>query len=903
MITLRPHQSEAHDAVLDHLRKGGRNALVSMSVGCHAPGTRVLKYSGEPINVEDVRVGDFLLGPDGRPREVLATMSGEQRMFEIEAVRHGSFVVNEDHVLHLEETNNHQRPGGRAIDVVLRQFNTWPQYLRNNHYLVMPGAVEFAPRHKPNVDPWVIGALLGDGSLKYGLALTSMDKEIIVKFSRAVSDIGCGISVNRKTGSKAATYKVTEPKVRRGRGARLTNSLQRYLIASGLFPCSCDQKFIPDDIKFGSLAVRRSCLAGLVDTDGHMHNGSIDIVTKSRRLADDIVFVGRSLGFRSGGVKHKTVRATKDNKGGLYWRVALSGCADTLPCVLPRKKAAIRLQKKSHKRIGFSSRCIGVGKYYGFELSGDKLYLTDDFIIHHNSGKSLVQAAIAKTVLETWPGTQILGLTLNKELIAQNTDEMVRYWSNAPVGMNCSGLKRRDVSHPLIYGHPLSVRSQIKALGRRHILMIDEVHNVSRNQEATVYGKMIADLRASVPDLVVLGFTGTEWRLDSGRLDEPWRGKPSMWDKVVYRYTITDGIRDGYLVPPIARRPGVLIDVTGVGTRGGEFIDSQLQQVMTTDNLIERIADDILRNTAGLKRGPVFCCGVADARAMRDALAARGASAVVALGDDEKERDKAIAYYKAGNAKYLVNVGVATTGFNDPESDFACLARPTQSSGLLVQMVGRVIRSFPGKTCGYVFDYAGNFERLGCIDQIDGKKYAGPGGGKPPTKLCPDCQTILPASKLLCACGHEWEKAGPDLAARAIDAPILAAHAHSEWKDVSTVHYALHQKRDYFGVPVGKPSLCITYICGVQTYNEYWAFESDKPGGRFLARQRWMSRSTGGIEPETAVEAVQFADQLRKPGRIQVKRNGKYWEVLSVDMSIPPKMDRDIFGQQTLTNV
>lgn len=512
-------------------------------------------------------------------------------------------------------------------------------------------------------------------------------------------------------------------------------------------------------------------------------------------------------------------------------------------------------------------------------------------------GKSLIQAAIAKTVLETWPGTQILGLTMTKELIQQNTEEAIRFWPNVPVGINSAGLKKRSTTHPFIYAHPLSVRNQVKALGPRHILMIDEVHNVSRNQEKAVYGKLIAALRAMVPDLVIIGLSGTMWRLDTGRLDEPWQGQPPMWDKVVYEYGILDGIRDGYLVPPIARLPGVTIDVTGVGTRGGEFIDSQLQQVMAQGNLTQRIADDILLKTAHLKRGPVFCVGVEAAREMREALSARGASAVVALGDDDKERDKAIAYFKQGNAKYLVNVGVATTGFNDPESDFAAIVRPTKSTGLLIQMVGRVIRTFPGKTCGYVFDYAGNFERLGCIDQIDGKKYAGPGGGKPPTKVCPDCQTILPASKLKCACGHEWEKAGPELAARAIDAPVLSIHASSEWVNVSSVHYSLHQKRDFLGAPIGKPSLCITYICGVATYTEYWAFESEKAGGRFLARQRWMSRSTGGVTPETAIEAMQLADKnLRQPGRIQVKKNGKYWEVLTVDMAVEPTLKADIFG-------
>lgn len=513
-------------------------------------------------------------------------------------------------------------------------------------------------------------------------------------------------------------------------------------------------------------------------------------------------------------------------------------------------------------------------------------------------GKSMIQAAIAKTVFDNYPGAQILGLTMTKELIRQNAEESLLYWPQMPVGINCSGLKKRNTTNPLIFGHPLSVRSQIKALGKRHILMIDEVHNVSRKDEA-VYGKMIAALRIAVPDLVCIGFTGTMWRLDTGRLDEPWRGVPSMWDKVVFNYGILDGIRDGFLVPPITREPGITLDVSGVKLRGGEFIESQLQAAVDVDDMNQRIADNLLINMSGRKRCLVFCTGVKHAEHMRDALKARGASALLVTGDtDDNERDAAFDYFKRGAAQYLVNVGVATTGFNDPGCDAVAILRPSQSSGLITQMVGRCIRAAPQKTDGLVLDYGGNFERLGCIDQMDGKKYAGVAGGKPPTKVCPDCQTRLPASVLKCTtCGHEWERAGPDLATQAISVPVVSIHQGSVWKDVSTVHYELHQKRDQKGDPIDKPSLKIVYLCGVTPIYEWLAFESAKPGGIFVAQMKWRARCITDVMPLTALEAVTLAkDNLRRPGRIQVKKDGKYWSVLTVDMSVPPLRERDTLG-------
>ena len=89
-------------------------------------------------------------------------------------------------------------------------------------------------------------------------------------------------------------------------------------------------------------------------------------------------------------------------------------------------------------------------------------------------------------------------------------------------------------------------------------------------------------------------------------------------------------------------------------------------------------------------------------------------------------------------------MGVLTTGFNAPAVDLIAMLRPTKSTGLYVQMAGRGTRLAPGKDDCLVLDFAGNVARHGPIDAREAEGQAnGEGDGEAPTKVCPECQTIM----------------------------------------------------------------------------------------------------------------------------------------------------------------
>jgi DNA repair protein RadD len=142
---------------------------------------------------------------------------------------------------------------------------------------------------------------------------------------------------------------------------------------------------------------------------------------------------------------------------------------------------------------------------------------------------------------------------------------------------------------------------------------------------------------------------------------------------------------------------------------------------------------------------------------------------------------------------------VLTTGFDAPNIDMLVMLRPTKSTGLYVQIVGRGMRLAPGKKNCLVLDYAGNIERHGPIDQIQVKKPRGPGDSGvtgAPVKECPECQSLVPISVMTCPdCGYVWPEK-PKHEATASFADILSERFKPKIEKfrVKRVEYSLHIK-------------------------------------------------------------------------------------------------------------
>ncbi len=399
-INPRDYQRDAIFAAIKHKR-----GVLEAATGCHAKGTNVIMYDGSAKRVEDVLVGDVLMGPDNTPRIVQRLYSGVESMFKITPKRGKSFIINENHILHLKFTGGSKsknRCGGNEyIDISVKDYlNETKTFKHETKLLYNDRIIDFNTQNDDIglLDPYFIGLYLGDGHT-YHTQITTMDDEI-VSHSKTVAS-RYNLQLKEECGSGLAkTYTFHGCKGKRNPIGEDFEKLGLYFINNDK-RTSCDNKFIPDVIKYGSYEYRTQCIAGLIDSDGSLGKKSFDFCVSSNRLATDMAFMCRSLGLY-------VYESTKYINGVEYYRCSISGDTSIIPTRLLRKQSTGCRTDRGCNVRGFSIECVGDDSFYGFELDNDHLYFTDDFCVHHNSGKSIIIYSLIRFMMEDVEGKVLL---------------------------------------------------------------------------------------------------------------------------------------------------------------------------------------------------------------------------------------------------------------------------------------------------------------------------------------------------------------------------------------------------------------------------------------------------------------------------------------------------------------
>ena len=481
------------------------------------------------------------------------------------------------------------------------------------------------------------------------------------------------------------------------------------------------------------------------------------------------------------------------------------------------------------------------------------------------SGKSFVLAAFIREVLNTWSDQRILILTHVKELIRQDYNELISHWEDAPAGVYSAGLKRRDADSQILFAGIQSVHKYANQIGKTNLIFIDECHLVPRNSN-TMYRRFLDEMLAINPTMKIIGLTATHYRLDSGMLTE---GEDRIFTDVAYEVPIKRLIEEGYLAPLITKEPNMKIDLTGVHSRGGDFIPGELQDAVDTEDYNKYASAEICHYGRGRKAWLVFCTGIDHAFNVRDMLRSRGIKVETITGKTNSfERDLILQQFKHGEIKAITNCDLLTTGFNHPPTDLLAILRPTKSTGLYVQIAGRGMRMAPGKENCLVLDFAGNIERHGPIDMVQPKRPGEKGGGEAPVKTCPKCQSVVYAGFRECPdCGFQFPEPKPEISNTATSRQIISS-PEPFWVDVIGIRYSRHKK-------AGKPdSLKVQYEeSSFSTYSEWICIEH---GGYAQSKaQQWLAkRSRGDIT--TVADALAIANSMPQAARILVKPDGRF---------------------------
>jgi DNA repair protein RadD len=490
------------------------------------------------------------------------------------------------------------------------------------------------------------------------------------------------------------------------------------------------------------------------------------------------------------------------------------------------------------------------------------------------SGKSLTMASFVRSAIEQYPQTNILLLAHVRELLAQNARAIIRYWPEAPVGLWSAGLGQKQKAQITVAGiqsiHRLPTR-----FATTDLIVIDECHLISHKQDTT-YRRFINGIKAHNPHLKLVGFTATEFRQDSGLLTE---GDGHIFTDVCYKADVGNLIRQGYLCPLITKGGATKADLSGVHVRGGDYIPSELQGAMDKTELIHGALQEMETYAADRKHILGFCSGVDHAKHCAEIARKRGHTAEYVSGDmTTTVRDAILERFASGNMRILFNANILTTGYDNEKIDCILMLRPTKSTGLYIQIMGRGLRKHPSKENTLVLDFADVIKTHGPIDQIRVKRKGEKGDSVSvaPVKECPDCHELVFTSVMLCpGCGHIWE-ASPSHGTQAADAVIVAALEQPRTYAVARVLYTRHVK---LGKP---PSVKVTYQCGVSSFDEWLPLEDDRAFVRKHAVTWCWQR--GVTCPNTVDEFLEMVDSVPAPDTITVKPDGKYWRVIATDM-------------------
>lgn len=489
-------------------------------------------------------------------------------------------------------------------------------------------------------------------------------------------------------------------------------------------------------------------------------------------------------------------------------------------------------------------------------------------------GKSLVIAEMCQRLVRGYADIRILCVTHSQELVQQNYDELISLWLAAPAGVYSAGLQRRDARSQITFCGIQSVYNKAELFGHVDLLLVDEAHLIGRKANS-MYGQFISALRATNPDMRIVGLTATPYRLSSGRLDE---GDDRLFERTVYTYGIADGVRDGYLAPLTSKGMETVLDVSGVQKRGGEYIEKQLQAAVDKDAITRRAVEEAVAYGRSRRSWLAFCAGVNHAHHVRDEVRRRGVSCETIVGETpSKERARIIEDFKGGKIRCLTNANCLTVGFNAPGTDMIMALRPTQSAGLYVQMMGRGTRLAPGKERCLVLDYARLVETHGPIDDVRAPKSKGQGVA--PIKECPTCRELIRAAAKECPeCGHVFEPLDaarePKITARASNLSIMSsAVTPATWLTVTGRKFAPHYK------PERDTTVLTKFKCGFVTHKAWYA-PSSKGRALYNADRFWMDHGGKLPMPRSADDWLKRADhELQQTAEISVKPDGKYFRV------------------------
>ena len=318
-------------------------------------------------------------------------------------------------------------------------------------------------------------------------------------------------------------------------------------------------------------------------------------------------------------------------------------------------------------------------------------------------GKTIIASEVVKRAVAAYK--QVLFVAHRDELLTQARDKLKGF--DIAAGIIKAGRENdaRPMAAVQVAGvqtlHARAVRAKKMELPPADYLIIDEAHHV----RAMTYQTLIE----AYPNAIVVGLTATPCRGDG-------RGLGNVFETMLETPQIGELIKLDHLVklkifaPPAPNLRGVEVASTG------DYVVSQLSARLDTDALVGDVVEHWLKH-AERRRTVIFAVDVAHSLHVRDEMLKSGIKAEHLDGTTpQDDRDATLARLASGETEVVCNCMILTEGFDLPDLGCIVLARPTRSLGLFRQMIGRGLRTAPGKSDVIILDHSGGVHRHGRPD-------------------------------------------------------------------------------------------------------------------------------------------------------------------------------------------
>ena len=413
--SLRPIQIDAIKSVLDCCNDPKKmGALLCLACGfgkCLGYDTDIIMFDGSIKKVQDIKLGDKIMGDDSKSRTILSIARGREMMYEIIPTKGNSYKVNESHILSLKCSTNKNKnlKKGDIVDISVNDYLNLPSYYHGKAgpLLGYRVPIEF-PTTNIDFDPYMIGYWLGNGA-KRRPEISCQDSTVLHYFAKTLP---------KKYNSSLTYVSQYDYYISGARRKGDQHSINPFLTAlqnNNLI----NNKHIPMIYKCNSREVRLSVLAGLLDSDGSYDGFCFDIGLTNEKLFDDLLFLARSLGFACYKTQKKTSWTYKGiKKYGVCFRTYISGEGlETIPTKIPRKRASSRKKIKNVLVTRIKVKKLQVDNYYGFEIDGNHRFVLGDFTVTHNTvcAISMICTLAKKTLI-----------IVHKEFLLEQWKERIR---------------------------------------------------------------------------------------------------------------------------------------------------------------------------------------------------------------------------------------------------------------------------------------------------------------------------------------------------------------------------------------------------------------------------------------------------------------------------------------------